>query len=74
VLPGVGLGVQRIVEAFVGPHGGHGDDAVVGLAIAAKPLPADMRGAGAVFAVAGVVDSDHAAGVWCGRRVVHQKF
>jgi hypothetical protein len=67
---GVRLGVQRIVDPLVGPDGGHGDDAVVGLAVSAQPLPADMRRRGAVFTIAGVVDGDHPTRARRGRRIV----
>lgn len=41
---GVGSRVQRVAHAAVGPHRGHLDDAVVGLAQPAQPLPAHVRG------------------------------
>jgi hypothetical protein len=59
----VRLGVQRVVDALVGPQRGHGDDAVVGLAVATQPLPPDGGGAHAVLAVAGIVDNQYPAGV-----------
>jgi hypothetical protein len=71
---GVRLGVQRIVDPLVGPDRGHRDDAVVGLAIAAQPLPTDMRGAGAVLPIAGVGDGDHATSVRRGRRIDDQQL
>lgn len=39
-----------------------------------QPLPADMRRRGAVLAIAGVVDRDHPAGVWCGRWIIHRQL
>src|SRR5437773_8946039 len=54
---GVRLSLQWIVDAFVGPHRGHRDDAVVGLAVAAQPLPTDVGGAGAVLEA--VADVEH---------------
>lgn len=56
---GVRLRVQRVVDPPVGPHRGHRDDPVVGLAQSAQPLPAHVRGRGAVLAVPGVVDDQH---------------
>jgi hypothetical protein len=66
------LGVQRVVDALVGPHSGHGDAAVVGLAVATQPLPPGVRGAGAVLAVPGIVDDQHTAVVRCGGRIAEE--
>jgi len=71
---GVRLGVQRIVDPLVGPHGAHSDDAVVGLAVSAQPLPPDMRRRGAVLTITRVVDSDHTTRVRRGRRIVDQQL
>ena len=67
---GVGHGVHRPVAALVGPQAGHGDDAVVDLADRAEILAGHMRGGGAVLAVAGVIDHQHArrGGRWPGPR------
>jgi hypothetical protein len=70
--PGIRLGVQRVVDTFVGPHSGHGDAAVVGLGVAAQPLPPGVRGAGAVLAVPGIVDDQHTAVVRCGGRIAEE--
>lgn len=58
--------VKRVHTA-VGPHRGHRDDAVVGLAQPAQLLPTHMCGGRAVPAVPGVVDHDHSVGVRSGR-------
>ena len=60
---GGGLDVQRGVHPLVGPQAGHGHDAVVHLADAPEVLPGDVRGLGAVLAVAGVVQDQHPVGV-----------
>lgn len=66
--------MQRVVEVLIGPAGGHGDDAVVGLAQPAQPLPSDVRGRLAVLAVARVVDHQHPAWVRGGRGIGQQQF
>lgn len=71
---GVGVRVQGVVDAAVGPHRGHRDDAVVGLAQPAQPLPAHVRGRGAVLAVPGVVDHNDPAVVRSRRRLLAQQF
>ncbi len=71
---GVGHRVQRVAEVLVGPERGHRDDAVVGLAESAKPLPPDVGGHRAVLAVPGVVDDQHAPVVRRGGRVRDQEL
>ena len=70
---GVGDGVHRPVAALVGPQAGHGHDAVVDLADRAEILAGHMGGGGAVLAVAGVIQHQHAPIVGGGGRVLAQQ-
>ena len=56
----VGLDLERVVDALVGPQAGHGDHAVVGLAEIGEILAANVGGLVAVFAVTGLVNDEHA--------------
>ena len=71
---GVGHGMHRPIAALIGPQAGHGDDAVVDLAHRAEVLAGHMRGGGAVLAVAGVVDDQHARIMGGGGRVLAQQL
>ena len=70
---GVRQRVHRVIDALIGPHRGHGHDAVVGLAVPAQILPAHVRGLGAVLAVTRIVDHQHPAAVRRGRRISPQQ-
>jgi len=56
-------------DALTGPHRGHGDHAVAGLAVPARPLPSHVRGPGPVLAVAAVIDHQHPAAMRPRRRI-----
>lgn len=66
--------MQRVVEALVRPERGHGDDAVVGLAQPAQPLPPDMRGRRAVLTIPGIIDDQHTPTMRRGRRIREQQL
>ena len=70
---GVRQRVHRVIDALIGPHRGHGHDAVVGLAVPAQILPAHVRGLRAVLAVTRIVDHQHPAAVRRGRRISPQQ-
>jgi hypothetical protein len=66
--------VDGPVDALVGPQAGDRHDAVVGLAHRAQVLAGHVRGLGAVFSVAAVVDDQHPLVVGAGGRVVTQQL
>ena len=55
--------MQRIVDALVGPQAGHRDNPVGARADGAQVLERHVRRLGALLAVAGLVDDQHAARV-----------
>ena len=69
----VGHRVHRPIDPLVGPQAGHRDDAVVDLAHRAQVLAGHMGGGGAVLAVAGVVQHQHAPVIGGGGRVLAQQ-
>ena len=71
---GVGHGMHRVIQPFIGPHRGDGHHPTVGLAIPAQPLMAHMRGPGAVLAVPAVIDHQHPALVRRGRPIGQQQL
>jgi hypothetical protein len=76
IMPGRGVRhrVHRVIQPFISPHRGHGDHPVVGLAVPAQPLMADVGGLRAVLAVPAVVDHQHPAAVRRGRRIGQQQL
>jgi hypothetical protein len=44
-----GRRLHRVIQPLIGPHRGHGDHAVVGLAVPAQPLMTHVRGLSAVL-------------------------
>ena len=70
---GVGLHVQRVVDARVGPETRHRHDAVVDLADGTQVLPRDVVGGGAVLPVARVVEHEYALGVRHRQRIGQQQ-
>jgi hypothetical protein len=66
--------VHRVVDLLIGPQRGDGDHTVVGLAVPDEPLPAHVRGLGAVLAVPAVIDHQHTAAVRRRRRVRQQQL
>jgi site-specific DNA recombinase len=66
--------VHRVVDALVSPQRGDGDHPAIGLAVAAQPLMAHVRGLRAVLAVPAVIDHQHPAAVRRGRPVRQQQL
>jgi hypothetical protein len=66
--------MQRPVAPRIRPQAGHRHDAVVGLADRPEILAGHVRGRGAVLAVAGVVEHQHALGARRGRRIRTQQL
>ena len=66
--------MQRIVDAFIGPQRAHRDDAVVGLAVAAQPLPPDVGRPAAILAVPGIVDDQDPTRMRRCRRIGEQQL
>src|SRR6266576_1676723 len=71
---GVRHRVHRVIHALVGPQRGDGDHPVVGLAVPAQPLPANVRGLHPVLTIARIVDHQHPAAVRRGRPVTQQQL
>ena len=61
--------MEREVDPLVRPQAGHRHNAVVDLAQRAQILAGDMRGLGAVFAVPGLINDQHALRGRLGRRI-----
>jgi hypothetical protein len=70
---GVGRQADRPVDLLVGPQATDHHDAPVDLAELAEVLAGHVRGLGAVFGVAGVVDDQHPARVRRGRGIGAQQ-
>ncbi len=66
--------MQRIVDPLIGPQRAHRDDAAVGLAEAAQPLAAHMRGGPPVLAIPAVIDHQHPIRMGCGRGLGQQQL
>ncbi len=73
VLGRVGLVGRRIIDRLVGPGAGHRDDPAVGLAEVGEILPPDVGGVFAPFAIAMLVDDQHAPRVRGRRRIGSQQ-
>ncbi len=56
---GVGLHVNGVVHAFVGPETADGDHALVDLAQIGQVLPTDMGGLVTIFAISSLIDHQH---------------
>jgi len=66
--------MHRVIQPLIGPYCRDGGHPVVGLAVPAQPLMADVRGLHPVLAVPAVVDHQHPAAMRRGRRVHQQQF
>jgi hypothetical protein len=73
VLRCVRLNLKRILDPLVGPQGGNGDNTIVGFAKISQILAPHVRGFGAVFAVACLINNEDTAIIGRARRLRAQQ-